>query len=117
MSLALSTLWEKGYYAFVLYWLFIKSYLLLLFLIGALGMLACLLRSSQITSPWLVVGVFIIIAYVVVIASPSSGARYRAPLLPGFYVFGGYFIYIMNSYIKKCRDRIVMLNSTKKHKI
>jgi hypothetical protein len=117
MSLALSTLWEKGYYAFVLYWLFIKSYLLLLFLIGALGMLACLLRSSQITSPWLVVGVFIIIAYVVVIASPSSDARYRAPLLPGFYVFGGYFIYIMNSYIKKCRDRIVMLNSTKKHKI
>ena len=113
---AIKALWGKGYCAFPLYWLLIKSYTLMLFLIAVLGMLVCLLRSSQTTSPWLVVGAFIIIAYIVVIVSPSSHARYRAPLLPVLYVFGGYFIYIMNSYIKKCRERIVMLSSTRKRK-
>ena len=84
---SIKTLWVNGCYSFVLSWGFIKSHLLWIYLMSCVGTILMLKNKSDY---WVLIGMLIIIAGVVVITSPISQSRYRAPLMPIFYVLSGY---------------------------
>lgn len=97
----IKTLWVNGCYSFVLSWGFIKSHLLWIYLMSCVGIISMFKNKSDC---WVMIGMLIIAAGVIALASPVSHARYRAPIMPIFYVLSAYGMVHLWNIVKKWKN-------------
>ena len=79
-------LWEKGYKGYLFIYGLSKIHLFLIYGFSVVGILILLRRRSE---WWVVAFMTIMVAYVLAVSSPASHQRYRAVIMPIFYVLCG----------------------------